>query len=668
MKLNLRNRLLVPILLVILVSSLIVAYVSYAVSREALTKNLSMQIDQMTQSTINQIEAWIADRQRNVSYVSAEKVFRLALEDTFVGQSARSSANVELDKLRRYYGEYEGIRIANSNGLVIASSDTNVINKLNVADRRYFQGAMKGQVVLSEALTSKSSGNAVIVIASPIKAGDQAVGVLFCTVSLDSLSKLFIDKSKVMETGYMFIYELTGNFIAHPNRELILKENLSQNAWGKPLLVQESGTVNYEFGGVKKFLAYHQSKKLGWGIAANVLVDEMLAAPRRSRNWTVALCFVSLALCALVVFLVTRSITRPLDETIKNLDFTADHMSSSASQIANASQSLAGGAGQQAASLEETSSSLEEMASMTQRNAENADKANDLAKQARQSAENGAGKTQGMIQAMAGVQSTGREMHAAMDAVRTANGDVAKIIKTIDEIAFQTNILALNAAVEAARAGEAGMGFAVVADEVRNLAQKSAEAARETASRIEGAISKTDHSVRMSDKVAGELKNMASMSADVEKSLADILIRTRDVDQLIGDIAAASKEQSQGIQQVNLAVGEMDKVTQSTAASAEECASASSEMKGQAENLKSVVASLVRLSDGSQRAIATSHSVEIPSRLDVQAQGSASGHETPGGFSTQQADRIRKKATMTASAKRNTPSASQAIDGSFKDF
>ncbi|HYG35183.1 MAG TPA: methyl-accepting chemotaxis protein, partial [Clostridia bacterium] len=152
---------------------------------------------------------------------------------------------------------------------------------------------------------------------------------------------------------------------------------------------------------------------------------------------------------------------------------------------------------------------------------------------------------------------------------------------TIDEIAFQTNILALNAAVEAARAGEAGMGFAVVADEVRSLAQRSAQAAKETAAKIEGAISNTTQGVELSAKVA--------------QALNEIVARSREVDELASEVAAASREQSQGVDQINLAVGQMDKVTQSNAASAEESASAAEELNAQAEAMKESVAELLKL-------------------------------------------------------------------------
>jgi len=243
---------------------------------------------------------------------------------------------------------------------------------------------------------------------------------------------------------------------------------------------------------------------------------------------------------------------------------------------------LAEGSSEQAASIEETSSSLEEMSSMTKRNADNAHKANDLARQARGAADNGANEMQAMSQ--------------AMNEIKTSSDDIGKIIKTIDEIAFQTNILALNAAVEAARAGEAGMGFAVVADEVRNLAQRSAQAAKETAGKIQGAIEKTAQGVEISAKVGAQLQEIVS--------------KVRQVDELIAEVSAASKEQSQGIEQVNTAVGQMDTVTQSTAAAAEESASAAEELSAQAATLKASVYELMRLVGGQKIAHTTEASVK----------------------------------------------------------
>jgi methyl-accepting chemotaxis protein len=293
----------------------------------------------------------------------------------------------------------------------------------------------------------------------------------------------------------------------------------------------------------------------------------------------------SVGFAVLAVLLVTLNSTRvrrALSLLADTLGQVTHSLIGSAGQVSSASQSLAEGAGEQAASLEETSASLEEMSSMTKRNAENAQKATDLAKQARSAADKGVGDMQAMS--------------AAMEALKISSDDIAKIIKTIDEIAFQTNILALNAAVEAARAGEAGMGFAVVADEVRNLAQRSAQAAKETAAKIEGAITKTAQGVELSSKVA--------------ETLNEIVTKARQVDELAAEVAGASQEQTQGIVQINTAVGQMDKVTQSNAANAEESAAAAQELNSQAAAMKDSVAELLQLVGGGQ---ATELSAGAPS-------------------------------------------------------
>ena len=284
-----------------------------------------------------------------------------------------------------------------------------------------------------------------------------------------------------------------------------------------------------------------------------------------------------------IAFFMTGSITRPIQSVATALAAGSEQTSAAAGQVSSTSQSLAEGASQQAASLEETSSSLEEIASMTKRNTENAEKMNNLAKQTRTAADTGAGDMQ--------------QMTTAMDAIKVSSDEIAKIIKTIDEIAFQTNILALNAAVEAARAGEAGMGFAVVAEEVRALAQRSAQASKETSAKIDGAIANTQRGVQISAKVA--------------TSLNEIVTKAREVDELAAEVANASKEQSQGIEQINKAVGEMDKVTQANAAGAEESASASEELSSQAEALKEAVAELQRLVDGASH-IATQPAHKAP--------------------------------------------------------
>ncbi|MBM4350472.1 MAG: methyl-accepting chemotaxis protein, partial [Deltaproteobacteria bacterium] len=298
--------------------------------------------------------------------------------------------------------------------------------------------------------------------------------------------------------------------------------------------------------------------------------DAMLKdAASTKRNVTIV-GIIAIVIGTFFAWTIARGITKVLKGVSTQLGDAAEQVASASTQVSSASQSLAEGASEQAAGLEETSSSIEEMASMTKQNADNANQANTLMTETSRVV-NDANRSMG-------------ELTESMKEISQASEETAKIIKTIDEIAFQTNLLALNAAVEAARAGEAGAGFAVVADEVRNLAMRAADAAKNTANLIEGTVKK--------------IKNGSDTVAKTNEAFGKVASGAKKVGELVGEIAAASQEQAQGIDQVNKAVAEMDKTVQKNAASAEESASASEEMNAQAEQMKGFVAELVAMVGG----------------------------------------------------------------------
>ena len=278
-------------------------------------------------------------------------------------------------------------------------------------------------------------------------------------------------------------------------------------------------------------------------------------------KWLMTLLLVVGGLAALAALATVRSVAGQLRQYADEMLEGSRQVAAAAGQVASASQSLAQGTSEQAATLEETSSSTTEIAAITRKNAENTKSVAGLM-----------GETAQLVSA---ANHNLEEMVESMKEINGSSSKISKIIRVIDEIAFQTNILALNAAVEAARAGEAGMGFAVVADEVRNLAQRSAQAARDTALLIEESIAKSNEGSNKLDQVAQSIRQITGSSTQVKT--------------LVDEVSAGSQEQSRGIEQISSAVGQMDQVTQRSAANAQESAAASEELASQAQGLYNVV-------------------------------------------------------------------------------
>jgi len=353
----------------------------------------------------------------------------------------------------------------------------------------------------------------------------------------------------------------------------------------------------------------------------------------------------------ILAWLITRSITVPIKKIISGLSSGSDQVASASEEVAQSSTQMAEGASEQASSLEETSASLEELTSMTHQNAENADQANQLAALARNHADQG--------------QTSMERMLKSIDAIKRSSDDTARIIRTIDEIAFQTNLLALNAAVEAARAGEAGKGFAVVAEEVRSLAQRSAEAAKNTSTLIEGSQKYVLDGVEVSN--------------EVNAILTEIVRAADKVAQFIAEVSTAVKEQAQGLEQINKAVSQMDQVTQGNAANSEEAAAASEELSAQAEQMREMVNALVTLVDGQ-----TNHSSGSSRNMSPPATGSHTYSERRAprpnqrnmqlstGSNGEQRRQANDKHVALAHAPKATQSKAEAIipleDDDLKDF
>ena len=314
-------------------------------------------------------------------------------------------------------------------------------------------------------------------------------------------------------------------------------------------------------------------------------LDEISAAARERRIVNLAVFFASLLGGGLIAFAMVRShVVRPVLDLSASLGDETEGVRSASTQLVQASVSLADGASQSAAALETSSAALEQISGVTSANADRAEQARLLSGRARDAAEAGSA---GMA-----------ELREAMAAISAASSNIAVILKTIDEIAFQTNILALNAAVEAARAGEAGAGFAVVADEVRALAKRCANAARETADKIDDAQQRSTKGTELTGKV--------------DSNLTEIVTQVREVADLIAEIAAASVEQRTGLSQVAGSVADLDNLTQRNAALAEETSASANELSNRTDALQAVSDSLDTVVRGGRGQ--TAHGASAPAK------------------------------------------------------
>ncbi len=418
--------------------------------------------------------------------------------------------------------------------------------------------------------------------------GQQAAKGTMTTAQAQAASKDAVRSARYGGANYVWINDLQPRMILHPANPALEGRDVSdyrdpngfaifveaariardrgegaiRYMWPKPGQTQPAPKISY----VKLYAPW------GWVVGTGIYVDDTEAMLRGMRNVVFLLTAGGLAFSMSICYFVTRSIVVPIGRATADLHQVADENNAAANQIASASQEIAARISEQAASLEETSSALTELNSTCQQSAASAKRIGGLVAEVDRVVSEG---NRQMI-----------EMNGAMDEIKQAAQGVGSIVKTIEEVAFQTNILALNAAVEAARAGEAGAGFSVVADEVRNLAQRASQAAQQAAALIGNSVTSSQHGAQSSGKLSGVFST--------------ILTKIAEVNTAVGEIATSFESQTNGISQMNSAVAQLSHGTQAQAANSEETASAASELHAQSEALRRLTSGLQEVVEGAR--------------------------------------------------------------------
>lgn len=648
---SIKTKILLCMVLTVLFSLSLVGGISIYLNYSSTVDTMEQTMTEMAETASERVTMEL-DIYKNIAY-EVGSIARLANSDSTVAEK-----KAIIDQRANTHG-FE-------RGNIIGTDGLSIFDGKDFNDREYFQRSMKGEMMVSEPLISKITGELTIIISAPLWENGipdtKVIGVVYFVPKETFLNDI-VASMKVSTNGGSYILSKNGVTIAHENMDNVMnQENTQEDAKSDKALLKlaslekqmtegKNGFGRYEYGGVRKFLAYAPIEGTdGWSIGINAPTSDFLASTQTGIIITVVILIASLIVSVVIAFILAagigdpmiacakrmqtlvrgdlnspvpavkshdetavlsaaskelvdglnviirdvgyllnelaggnltvetehetayvgdfngiliaiQSLKKELREAMGKINQSSDQVASGAEQVSAGAQALSQGATEQASSVQELAATITEISNHVKKNAHSAEEASSQAEETTRELENGKEQM--------------RQMTLAMNEINDTSSEIGKIIKTIEDIAFQTNILALNAAVEAARAGEAGKGFAVVADEVRNLASKSAEASKNTAVLIESST----QSVYKGTEIAGE--TAASLNRIVESS--------EKTAGLIYEISNASQEQANSIAQVTLGIDQISSVVQTNSATAEESAATSEELSGQAQVLKGLI-------------------------------------------------------------------------------
>ena len=650
---SIQTKLTVIILIIFFIALSTMGGLNFFKAREIVTDNLAREMGNEASNAADDVGVWLEGRIAQLTMLAATPTMASGTLAEIVPlmEAARQS-----DKA------YESMVFVEASGVSHDSQGP----VANVAAREYFKQALSGKASVSDPVISKATGHAVVVVAVPVKVGGKSVGVLFGAINMEELSSKVLS-IKIGKTGYAYIVQSDGMTIVHPDKAMVMKDNILQNPNAPRELKQttekmvkgERGLTRYSYNGTDKMVSFSPVPNSRWSLALTAPVAEITEVLSSLTMISLATIAVVLLVAAVVVILFARRIARPIrkiesaaariaagdisanrldirsnDEigrlgrafeamsenlralikkvgastdqvaaSAEELNASAEQSAQAAMQIAQVITEVAAGAEKQQKAVEHTAATVEQMSAGIRQIADNTEKVASASANSAEIAATGSKSIEKSIGQMNIIEKTVTKSAEVVAKLGERSKEIGHIVEVISGIAGQTNLLALNAAIEAARAGEQGRGFAVVAEEVRKLAEQSQEAAKQIAGLIGEIRQDTDQAVAAMHEGTREVRNGAEVVTQAGQAFQDIFGAVNAVSRQIGEISGSIQELAGGSQQIVQAVQDIDAVSRETSSQTQTVSAATQEQSATMQEIAASSQALAKMAEELSEAV-----------------------------------------------------------------
>ena len=644
---SIQTKLTVIILIIFFIALSTMGGLNFFKAREIVTDNLAREMGNEASNAADDVGVWLEGRITQLTMLAATPTMARGTLAEIVPfmEAARQS-----DKA------YESMVFVEASGVSHDSQGP----VANVAAREYFKQALSGKASVSDPVISKATGHAVVVVAVPVKVGGKSVGVLFGAINMEELSSKVLS-IKIGKTGYAYVVQSDGMTIVHPDKAMVMKDNILQNPnapWElkqttEKMVKGERGLTRYSYNGTDKMVSFSPVPNSRWSLALTAPVAEITEVLSSLTMISLATIAVVLLVAAVVVILFARRIARPIrkiesaaariaagdisanrldirsnDEigrlgrafeamsenlralikkvgastdqvaaSAEELNASAEQSAQAAMQIAQVITEVAVGAEKQQKAVEHTAATVEQMSAGIRQIADNTEKVASASANSAEIAATGSKSIEKSIGQMNIIEKTVTKSAEVVAKLGERSKEIGHIVEVISGIAGQTNLLALNAAIEAARAGEQGRGFAVVAEEVRKLAEQSQEAAKQIADLIGEIRLDTDQAVAAMHEGTQEVRTGAEVVTHAGQAFQDIFGAVNAVSRQIGEISGSIQELAGGSQQIVKAVQDIDAVSKETSSQTQTVSAATQEQSATMQEIAASSQALAKMAE-----------------------------------------------------------------------